>query len=86
MGGIFLIFFFEEYWTRRPTTLESGQRKNIGSGKFDKNNKHRALNKRRAWKIWQKFEDFCYENMEKIIFPIFDNKSNKRRAWKIRQK
>ena len=39
-------------------TLESGidvgQGINVGYGKFDKKNKHRALNKRRAWKIWQK--------------------------------
>ena len=28
---------------------------NVGPGKFDKNNKHRALNKRRAWKMWQKY-------------------------------
>ena len=36
-------------------TLESGidvgQVINVGPGKLDKNNKRRALNKRRAWKI-----------------------------------
>ena len=40
-------------------TLESGiyvgQGTNVGPGKFDKNNKHRALNKCRAWKIRQKY-------------------------------
>ena len=43
-------------------TLESGidvgQGINVGQGKFDKKNEHRALNKRKAWKIWQKFEVF----------------------------
>jgi hypothetical protein len=39
------------------STLESGidvrQGINVEPGKFDKKNKYRALNKRRAWKIWQ---------------------------------
>jgi hypothetical protein len=39
-------------------TLESGidlgQGINVGPGKFDKNNKRRALNKHRAWKISKK--------------------------------
>ena len=44
--------FRENTWC----TLESGidvlgQGINAGPGKLDKNNKHRALNKRRAWKI-----------------------------------
>ena len=34
-------------------TLESGI--NVGSGKFDKNNKHRTLNKYGAWKMRQKY-------------------------------
>ena len=40
------------------TTLESlidvGQGISVGPGRFDKKNKSRALNKRRAWKIWKK--------------------------------
>ena len=40
------------------TTLESvidiGQGISIGPGRFGKKNKRRALNKRRAWKIWKK--------------------------------
>ena len=42
----------------RFTTLEVGidvgQGINVGPGKFAKKNKRRALNKRMAWKIWQK--------------------------------
>ena len=36
----------------------------VGPGKFDKKNKHRALNKHRAWKIGQKFEVFCNEKTQ----------------------
>ena len=40
------------------TTLESvidvGQGISVGPGRFGKKNKLRALNKRRAWKIWKK--------------------------------
>ena len=40
------------------TTLESridvGQGIKVGPGIFVKKNKHRVLNKLRAWKIWQK--------------------------------
>jgi hypothetical protein len=43
---------------------------NVGHGK-DKNNKHRALNKRRAWKIWQKFEVFCNEKTTGNYFSGF---------------
>ena len=39
-------------------TLESvidvGQGISVGPGIFGKNNRRRALNKRRAWKIWKK--------------------------------
>jgi hypothetical protein len=39
-------------------TLESvidvGQGISVGPGRFGKKNKRRALNKRRAWKIWKK--------------------------------
>ena len=39
-------------------TLESvidvGQGISVGPGRFGKKNKRRALNKRRAWKIWEK--------------------------------
>ena len=39
-------------------TLESiidvGQGISVGPGRFVKKNKRRALNKRRAWKIWKK--------------------------------
>ena len=34
--------------------IDVGQGINVEPGKLDKNNKHRALNKRRAWNIWQK--------------------------------
>ena len=40
------------YELRKPCTLESLL--DVGHGKFDKNNKHRALNKRGAWKNLQK--------------------------------
>ena len=33
--------------------IDIGQGINVRYGRFDKNNEHRALNKRRAWKIWQ---------------------------------
>ena len=40
------------------STLESvigvGQGISVGPGRFGKKNKVRALNKRRAWKIWKK--------------------------------
>ena len=40
------------------STLESvidvGQGISVGPGRFGKKNKRRALNKRRAWKIWKK--------------------------------
>ena len=42
----------------KMSTLESGidvgQEINVGPGKFDKKNNHRALNKGRAWKMRQK--------------------------------
>ena len=34
-------------------------------------NRLRAGNKRRAWKIWQKFEVFVMKKLEKIIFSDF---------------
>ena len=41
---------------RLQGTLESvidvGQGISIGPGRFGKNSKRRALNKRRAWKVW----------------------------------
>ena len=36
--------------------IDVGQKINVGPGKFGKNNKCRALNNRKAWKVWQKFE------------------------------
>ena len=40
------------------STLESlinvGQGISVGPGRFDKKNKRRVLNNRRAWKIWKK--------------------------------
>jgi hypothetical protein len=43
---------------KKAATLESvidvGQGISIRPGRFGKNNKRRALNKRRAWKIWKK--------------------------------
>ena len=45
-----------------------GQGINVGHGKFDKNNKHRVLNKRRALKIWQIFEVFCNEKTRENYF------------------
>ena len=43
---------------RRKSGKDIGQEINVGPGKFGKKNKRRALKKRRAWKIWQKFEFF----------------------------
>ena len=34
--------------------IDVGQKINVGPGKFGKNNNRRALNKRRAWKFFQK--------------------------------
>ena len=42
-------------WCILESGIDLGQGINVGSGKFDKNNKHMALNKRRAWEIWQKY-------------------------------
>ena len=46
------------YSQNASTTLESvidvGQGISVGPGRFGKKNKRRALNKRRAWKIWKK--------------------------------
>ena len=55
--------------------IDVGQEINVGDEKFDKKNKHWALNKRRAW---QTFEVFCNKKLEKIIF---DTKFDKRRAF-----
>ena len=42
----------------KSITLESvidvGQGISVGPGRFGQKNKRRALNKRRAWKIWKK--------------------------------
>ena len=54
---------------RKVSTLDSGI--DAGHGKFEKKNKHRALNKRRAWKIWQKFEVFCNEKNGEFFFFDF---------------
>ena len=48
--------------------IDVGQEMNVGHGKFDKKNKHGAFNKRRAWKIWQKFEIFCSEKTGENYF------------------
>ena len=53
---------------KRGTSLDSGI--DVGHGKFDKKNKHRVLNKLRAWIIWQKSEVFCNE---KIVENYFFN-------------
>ena len=53
-------FYQSEYKTIHcaMTTLESvidvGQGISVGPGRFGKKKKHRALNKRRALKIWKK--------------------------------
>ena len=53
-------FYQNEYKTIHcaMTTLESvidvGQGISVGPGRFGKPKKRRALNKRRAWKIWKK--------------------------------
>ena len=36
--------------------IDIGQEINVGPGKFGKNNKRRALNNSRPWKIWQNFK------------------------------
>jgi hypothetical protein len=36
------------------SVIEVGQGISVGPGRFGKKNKRRALNKRRAWKIWKK--------------------------------
>ena len=43
--------------------IDVGQEINVGHEKFDKKNKHRALNKGRACKMWQKFQVFCNEKI-----------------------
>ena len=52
------ITFFTDKIDCIAVTLESvidiGQGISVGPGRFGKKNKHRALNKRRAWKIWKK--------------------------------
>ena len=64
------------------STLESGidigQGINVGPGKLDKNDKHRALNKRRAWKTFQNFDKRRAFN--KAVGPGKKSKVNKRRA------
>ena len=48
----------DNFGIKIPYTLESvidiGQGISKGPGRFGKKNKRRALNKRRAWKIWKK--------------------------------
>jgi hypothetical protein len=41
------------------------------AGKFGKNNKLRALNNHRAWKMWQKFEVFVIKRTDKKLFFRF---------------
>ena len=48
-------------------TLDSGIY--VGPGKVGKNYKRRAL------KIWQKFEVFVMKKPENFIFPIFDKRT-----------
>ena len=36
------------------SVIDVGQGISVGPGRFGKKNKRRALNKRRAWKIWKK--------------------------------
>ena len=60
--------------------IDVGQGINVGPGKFGKNDKRRALNNSRPWKIWQNFEVFIMKPTPNI-FPILDTKFNKRRAF-----
>ena len=53
-------FFFSEFekyarlFISSQSVIDVGQGISVGPGRFGKKNKHRALNKRRAWKIWKK--------------------------------
>ena len=51
--------------------IDVWQEINVGPGKFGKKNKRRALNNRRAWKIWQKFEVFIMKKTKKNSFSDF---------------
>jgi hypothetical protein len=51
--------------------IDVGQEINIGPGKFGKNDKRRALNKRRKWKMWKNFEVFVKKKLEKIFYFYF---------------
>ena len=53
------------------SVIDLDQGINVGKGKFDKKNKHVALNKHRAWKIWQKIEVFIMKKQKKIFFQFF---------------
>ena len=70
----FLLTVFS-HWSKFYFTLDSGidvgQEINIGTGKFGKNNKRRALNKRRTLKIWQKFEVFVMKKLEAEMFSDY---------------
>ena len=45
---------FEHIICTLESLIDIGQGISVGPGRFSKKNKHRALNKRRAWKIWKK--------------------------------
>ena len=52
--------------------IDIGQGINVGPGNFEKKNKHKALNKRRTWRIWM---SYYVEKKIKL------SKVNKRRAF-----
>ena len=47
------VFFSSTSIFTRYSRIDVGQKINVEPGKFGKKNKRRALNNRRAWKIWQ---------------------------------
>ena len=63
---MFILFEIHSYlmpphfFSTLKSVIDVGQGISVGPGRFGKKNKRRALNKRRAWKIWKK--DFeCYK-------------------------
>ena len=57
--------------------IDIGQGINVGPGNFEKKNKHKALNKRRTWRIWMSY----YVEKKIKLSNIHSSKSNKRRAF-----
>ena len=62
------------------STLESvidvGHGISVGLGRFGKNNKRRALNKRRAWKIWKKNNRRAGKNLTKKCANLCGKKNH----------